>query len=340
MESQATIKKHFVTGFVLLALLFSGISPLALAKKNDVKKQITTSSVHAQLAFLASDALEGRDAGSTGGKVAGEYIVQHFREWNIKPYFPYETYCQTFSGKRVPDRQTISGMRNIVGMIEGENRNEYIIVGAHYDHLGVGTPIDGDSIYNGADDNASGTVAVLQLAKAFAARKKQPKRTILFTLWDGEERGLLGSYYFANNFADSSQIKACVNFDMIGRETQEEQPNQFTFHYASTYPIFTKWAREAIEKQKLNLSPNFNPLKNYYIYGMPLSDYIPFALRNRPFIFYTAGHHHDMHKPSDEIDQINIDKTTAIIQSAYYVIEQLAEQTDYPSEPANTSDNQ
>lgn len=327
MESQTTIKKHFATGIVLLTLLFSGISPLTLAKKNDVKKLITPTSVHAQLAFLASDALEGRFPGSRGGKAAGEYIIQHFREWQIKPFF-HETYCQHFEidhyhhpFRKGDQELPILKIRNIVGMIEGKNRDEYIIVGAHYDHLGVGTPVNGDSIYNGADDNASGTVAVLQLAKAFAAQKQQPQRTILFALWDGEEEGLLGSTNFVNSFADCSKIKAYVNFDMIGRNCLLTQPSYFVYFYTQAYPAFEKWMRNGVKKQALDLTPD------YRAWDKPIggSDNTPFAKKEVPIIWYHTDAQPDLHRPSDEVEKINIPKMTAIIQSAYYVVKQLSE---------------
>ena len=341
-----TVKKDAL--FPKISLLFAFLlcnlctNPVT-AKKHYIKKLITSASVYAQLSFLASDTLEGRRAGSNGGKAAGEYIMQCFRDCGVKPYFSHDNYCQYFEGggKRNgqpswglerPDPVTLN-MRNIVGMVEGKIRDEYIIVGAHYDHLGVGIPVDGDSIYNGADDNASGIVAVLQLAKAFAAQKKQPKRTILFALWDGEEQKMSGSMHFVKNFADSSNIKAYINFDMIGRDTHEEQPNSFYFYYADAYPVFAQWGREAIKKYKLDLSPSFNKLKFNYVYIRMLSDYLSFSLCQRPFIHYNTGIHEDLHKPSDETDKINIDKATAIIQSAYYVINQLSERTDYLSEP-------
>lgn len=323
---------------VLLFCLFLCVlcSP-ATARKKNVKKLITPEAVEAQLSFLASDELEGRFPGSKGWAMAGEYIIGHFKANGIKPYFPSEDYCQPIGqkehrgmrlGRSAP---SVSG-RNIVGMIEGKKRDEYVIVGAHYDHLGIGTAVDGDSIYNGADDNASGVVAVLQLARAFSAQRKQPERTILFALWDGEEEGLLGSFHFAVNFADSSRIKAYVNFDMIGRDTQPGRPGQFTFFYDGRFPVFAQWQQEAIKKHRLGLSPNFEAMEERHVYIEKLSDYWPFSARKRPFVFYTTDRHADLHKPSDEIEKINIEKATAIIQSAYYLIDRLSKQADYPAE--------
>ncbi len=99
-------------------------------------------------------------------------------------------------------------MRNVLGMIPGKNTKEYVIVGgAHFDHLGIDPALDGDQIYNGADDNASGVSAVLQIARAFLASGQQPERNVIFAFWDGEEKGLLGSKYFVQTCPFLSQIK-------------------------------------------------------------------------------------------------------------------------------------
>ena len=106
-------------------------------------------------------------------------------------------------------------LRNILGKIEGKNPNEIVIIGAHYDHIGYDPMLEGDQIYNGADDNASGVQAVLQVARAFLATGEQPERTVIFAFWDGEEKGLLGSRYFAMNYPDIKKVKGYLNYDMI-----------------------------------------------------------------------------------------------------------------------------
>ena len=150
----------------------------------------------AYIGFLASDELEGREAGFQGGRIAAEYIVSNLKTMGIAPlnesyYQPFEAYNKERQKRGRfqvhPDsiaqlkqgvHQKLS-MRNILGKIEGKNPNEYVIIGAHYDHLGFDPMLDGDQIYNGADDNASGVSAVLQVAKAFLASGEQPQRTVI-----------------------------------------------------------------------------------------------------------------------------------------------------------------
>ena len=109
----------------------------------------------------------------------------------------------------------------MLGVIEGNTPQEIVVVGAHYDHLGMDGNLVGDAIYNGADDNASGVAAVLQIAQAFLATGVQPARTVIFALWDGEEKGLLGPAYFVQSFREMAHIKGYLNFDMIGRNSDE-----------------------------------------------------------------------------------------------------------------------
>lgn len=291
----------------------------------DLNALIKKESVYAQLAFLSSDALQGREVGSIGGKVAAEYIVQQLREWGISPFLG-NGYLQTFQfeqpdkNKGVNSPHKLYQVNNVLGMIEGKKKDEIIVIGAHYDHLGIKNAIEGDSIYNGADDNASGTVAVLQLAKAFAQKKKQPERTLVFAFWDGEEKGLWGSTHFVSQYPNLNKIKAYINFDMIGRNNDEQNPTQFVYFYTQKYPLFEKWMKQAIQKHQLPLSPNYRP------WDKPIggSDNTPFAKKEIPIIWFHTDAQPDMHKPSDEVEKINLEKATAIIQAAYHLADCLS----------------
>ena len=110
-------------------------------------------------------------------------------------------------------------LSNVLAVLPGKKTDEYVVVGAHLDHEGVYNDVAGDKIYNGADDNASGVAAVLQIMKAFVASGVQPERTVVFAFWDGEEFGLLGSQYFTDHFAEMSKVKGYLNFDMVGSGT-------------------------------------------------------------------------------------------------------------------------
>ena len=138
-------------------------------------------------------------------------------------------------------------MNNVLGMIPGKKTNEYVIVGAHFDHLGIDPALDGDQIYNGADDNASGVSAVLQIAKAFVVSGQQPERNVIFAFWDGEEKGLLGSKYFVQECPFINQVKGYLNFDMIGRNNQPQNPKHVVYFYTEANPAFGRWLKEDIK---------------------------------------------------------------------------------------------
>jgi hypothetical protein len=201
---------------------------------------------------------------------------------------------------------------NILAYIEGtDKKNEIVVVGAHYDHEGV----KGGEVYNGADDNGSGTVALLEIAEAFAQAKKKgngPRRSILFIAFTGEERGLLGSDFYAKNpvFELDSTI-ACLNVDMVGRidETHKENGD---YIYSIGADYLSSELHEISETAaktyfpELTIDYTFNdknhPEQLYY-----RSDQIKFAEKGIPVIFYTSGEHDDYHKPSDDVDKINFD---------------------------------
>lgn len=178
---------------------------------------ITSEDVKTSLDYLASDALEGRNTGSQGLEKAAVYIENYFKKHNIKPYF--ETYRDSFSLKDVIGY-------NVVGFLEGNDKNlknEFVILGAHYDHIGKVKAVNGDSIANGANDDASGTVAVLEWARYFSKAKRN-KRSILFTLYDAEEQGLKGSAHLAKKLKEANlNIYTMINFEMIGVPRSENE---------------------------------------------------------------------------------------------------------------------
>lgn len=174
---------------------------LAIAKEENVSKT---------LKFLTSDELEGRDTGSEGIEKAAVYLENLLREINIKPYF--KSYRDTLSTFEKP-------AYNIVGYIEGTDpilKNEFVIISAHYDHIGKIAPVNGDEIANGANDNAAGTTAVSEIAKHFAEAKSN-KRSLMFVFFSGEEKGLLGSEHLAAKLKkDNFNLYCMLNYEMIG----------------------------------------------------------------------------------------------------------------------------
>ena len=265
--------------YLLLALLLVGNITFAQSPIERALNTINRSSAEATINFLASDELQGREAGFHGSRVTSEYIVSLLQWMGVSSladsYFqPFDAYRKERQKKgRLevhPDsiaklkqevHQKLS-MRNVLGMIPGKNTKEYVIVGAHFDHLGIDPALDGDQIYNGADDNASGVSAVLQIARAFLASGQQPERNVIFAFWDGEEKGLLGSKYFVQTCSFLSQIKGYLNFDMIGRNNKPQQPKQVVYFYTAAHPVFGDWLKEDIRKYGLQLEPDYRAWEN------------------------------------------------------------------------------
>ena len=265
--------------YLLLALLLVGNITFAQFPIERALNTINRSSAEATINFLASDELQGREAGFHGSRVTSEYIVSLLQWMGVSPLA--DSYFQLFDAYRKerqkkgrlevhPDsiaklkqevHQKLS-MRNVLGMIPGKNTKEYVIVGAHFDHLGIDPALDGDQIYNGADDNASGVSAVLQIARAFLASGQQPERNVIFAFWDGEEKGLLGSKYFVQTCPFLSQIKGYLNFDMIGRNNKPQQPKQVVYFYTAAHPVFGDWLKEDIRKYGLQLEPDYRAWEN------------------------------------------------------------------------------
>ncbi|MDH6357875.1 M20/M25/M40 family metallo-hydrolase [Parabacteroides sp. PF5-9] len=303
---------------------------------------INQSTAESYIHFLAHDLLEGREAGTRGGALAREYIITCLRNLGIQPFNdsyiqPFEAYARERQtrGRFQVDIDSISiykkivhrklSLSNILGKIEGKRAGEYVIVGAHYDHLGIDPTLENDQIYNGADDNASGVSAVLQLAKAFLATGQQPERTVIFAFWDGEEKGLLGSKYFVQSFSQINQVKAYLNFDMIGRNNKEEVPEQVVYFYTESHPVFGEWLKNDIVRYQLNLKPDYRP------WDRPVggSDNASFALLDIPVIWYHTDGHPDYHMPTDHIEQLNWNKLINITKASFLNLWNLANEKEF-----------
>ena len=328
--------------YLLLALLLVGNITFAQSPIERALNTINRSSAEATINFLASDELQGREAGFHGSRVTSEYIVSLLQWMGVSPlagsYFqPFDAYRKERQKKgRLevhPDsiaklkqevHQKLS-MRNVLGMIPGKNTKEYVIVGAHFDHLGIDPVLDGDQIYNGADDNASGVSAVLQIARAFLASGQQPERNVIFAFWDGEEKGLLGSKYFVQTCSFLSQIKGYLNFDMIGRNNKPQQPKQVVYFYTAAHPVFGDWLKEDIRKYGLQLEPDYRAWEN------PIggSDNGSFAKVGIPIIWYHTDGHPDYHQPSDHADRLNWDKVVEITKASFLNMWKMANEKSF-----------
>lgn len=287
---------------------------------------ISVEAARAHIGFLASDCLQGRKAGENGSRVAAAYIESMLRQYGIRPL--NAEYRQPFdiTLKFTWKKDSVNmKLANVIGMIPGRKSDEYVIVGAHFDHVGIGTPVDGDSIYNGADDNASGVSAVLQIARAFAESGIQPERNVIFAFWDGEELGLHGSAYFVRTCPFLDKIKGYLNFDMIGRNNKPDIPQYVVYFYSDTKPVFGEWLKHDIAEYGLRLIPDYRP-SDKSIGG---SDNVSFARKDIPIIWYHTDGHPDYHKPGDEALCINYDKVMNITRAAFLNLWNLANMENY-----------
>jgi Zn-dependent M28 family amino/carboxypeptidase len=190
----------------------------------DPPEPISTETVDAHIRYLSSDALNGRDAFAEDISVAEDYIAEQFRAAGLSEFAEFPGFKNQFSFEYRPRRNpdavpTTYQLQNIVGYVEGTDpvlKDEYILFGAHHDHLGVRGEEE-DNIYNGADDNATGTTAVIALAQYFA-KAQNNKRSLIFATFTGEEKGLIGARHLAANLPiEEGQLVCMINFEMIGK---------------------------------------------------------------------------------------------------------------------------
>jgi hypothetical protein len=219
---------------------------------------------------------------------------------------------------------------NVLGIVRGRDRrlrNEYVLISAHMDGLGTGFPIDGDSIYNGADDNASGTAAILEVAEAMAELKgERPKRSVAFLAVSGEERGLLGSAWFVEHPPiPLERIVANLNIDMIGRNW-EDTIAVIGKPYSSLGVLVDSVAMAHPELGLATVDDQW-PADGFFF----RSDHFNFARKGIPAVFFFNGVHADYHQPSDEAGKIKHEKASRIARLVYEVALAIANADDRPT---------
>lgn len=217
---------------------------------------------------------------------------------------------------------------NTIGWIEGsdpELRDEYIVFTAHMDHVGVGRPVDGDSIYNGADDDASGTATIIELAEAFASLPTPPRRSLVFMTVSGEENGLLGSAWYAEHpLFPTEETVANINIDMIGRNWEDTVVA--IGRDESTLGDILERVLEEHAELGLAMIDDPWPEENFYF----RSDHFNFARKGVPILFFFTGPHEDYHGPNDEADRILYDKTARIGRLIFFLGIEIANEADRP----------
>jgi Zn-dependent M28 family amino/carboxypeptidase len=234
--------------------------------------------------------------------------------------------------------------QNVVAVLEGSDpqlKNEYVAISAHYDHVGIGAPVGGDAIYNGADDDGSGTVSVLAMAEAFS-QGPRPRRSLLFIWHAGEEEGLWGSRYFTlYPTVPIDKIVADLNIDMIGRCKKAGDTNPALSEMPEPNEVFLIGPKimsselvelsEAVNRSLLNLKFNYRyddaKEPNQYFFR---SDHFNFARKGIPVIFYMDGDHPDYHKPSDSIEKIDFDYMERVAKTIFATAWELANRDKRP----------
>tara|TARA_B100001559_G_scaffold59871_2_gene48147 strand:- start:4874 stop:5854 length:981 start_codon:yes stop_codon:yes gene_type:complete len=272
-------------------------------------KSITSKELKELLYVYASDYFEGRDTGERGQKIAVDFLRNYYQKQNIEAAINTKDYFQemilNIRGKNVKTE-------NVVAIITGsENPEEYIVISAHLDHVGQ----KNGQIYNGADDDGSGNVAMLEIAEAFQIAVKEnnrPKRSIIFLHVTGEEKGLLGSrYYTENPLYPLKETIANLNIDMIGRldpKRVDKDPNYIYLIGSDKLSNELHEVSELVNSKYTNLILDYtfnaenDPNRFYY-----RSDHYNFAKNGIPVIFYFNGTHEDYHQPTDTADKINYD---------------------------------
>src|SRR5690606_34811148 len=271
-----------------LILLFITLPLLLSAQRIDKKVLLQ------DLNYLASDELAGRESLTQESLMAREYIKQRFHSLGLTSQYP--DFTQFFSLKGNGEQQGEAA--NVIGFIPGQESSKIIVVTAHYDHLGR----DGDKIFNGADDNASGTAGLLALAAYFSTHK--PRHSIMFAAVDAEELGLLGARALVKDFPfPLENVLLNINMDMISRSDKNELYAVGTTHYPQLLPLL----KECSESAKITLKFGHDQPGTGSDDCTNASDHAAFHEKEIPFIYFGVEDHQDYHKSTDTFENIDPD---------------------------------
>lgn len=277
---------------------------------------------------LASDELEGRMSGKKGNVLAAEYIESEFKKYGLQTMYDKFNIRRTNPGPKneVGDDFT----QNIYAWIEGEDeelKNEIVVIGAHMDHIGYGPGMSRSrkiEIHNGADDNASGTAALLEVAQAIS--KLKPKRTIVFQAYSAEEMGLIGSRHYVNNpkfplnNPDIKKHVAMINMDMVGYLNKG-------YHYAA---FLDANSSVDLEKNINELNDKYNFARKITAKGGGGSDHASFYNKRIPVAFLHTGGHPYYHTPEDDADKLNYKGLELVSKYAFELVWKIAEKHERP----------
>jgi len=319
--------KHFIT----FALIFS--SALSFAQYEEAQpfaESIDRQDLKELLYVYASDFFQGRETGTLGQKRAVTFLKEFYQTRGIAAAKGTEDYFQkmelTIKGEAV-------STENVVAIIEGSTMpEEYVVISSHLDHEGIKK----GEIYNGADDDGSGSVALLEIAEAFqkaAEAGKGPQRSVIFLHVSGEEKGLLGSKYYTDNpLYPLANTIANFNIDMVGRTDPKRDSDNRNYIYligsdrlSTELHEISEAANNATTKIELDYTFNAEDDPNRFYFR---SDHYNFAKNNIPVIFYFNGTHADYHKPSDTVEKIQFDLLEERARLVFYTAWEVANRKD------------
>jgi C-terminal processing protease CtpA/Prc len=313
----ASANRWCFVGSLLALLAALSTSVLPAGSFTSAVETIHKRELRQHCAVLASDTLEGHETGTHGGEAAGAYIVGVLRkEKHALPAAPDGDYFQPFP----------PNSRNILVRIPGGDaalKSEYVVVGAHYDHVGYGNSRNSRGpigyIHNGADDNASGTAALLELVDAFCSLDVAPKRSILFIFWDSEENGLLGSQYWINSpTVPLDHIRLAFNIDMIGR-LRENRAEVFGSRSA---PGLRQFLSSQNTDAPVALNFTWETHRD--------SDHYSFFAQQIPYLMIFTGKHPEYHTPYDDVEKLNVDGMERITRLLFRAVYAAAQQPSLP----------
>ena len=321
----------------ILALMLAAVGCRGSATRPVPVATPDTAALMRDVRYLASDALEGRGTGTPGNDSAAAYIARRFASLRLAPALPQNDarvcsraatcngrFVQPFVARSVAAAHAgLPGelpTQNVVAMLPGSDpalRSEYVILGAHFDHLGRSTfgaldPDAANAIHNGADDNASGTAAVMELARLL--RRNPPRRSLIFVTFSGEELGVLGSQYFVDQSpVPLEKVRAMLNFDMIGRMQDERL---IVYGVATAQELSDIVTRaNAVSPLKITATGD----------GFGASDQTSFFAKNLPVLHFFTNVHEDYHKASDDADKINAAGMARVISLAERITREIAD---------------
>ncbi len=310
--------KYFALSIATFLLAVSTLlAQEATISEKNLRKHVT---------YLASDKLKGRGTGTPEERKAAKYIAKQFRKAGLAPMGNNGTFFHNFSFKKskdphgnVDETAAQTNAQNVAAYLD--NGAAYtIVIGGHYDHLGLGhdhNSLDANpegKIHNGADDNASGTAGVIELARYFAKNGVKEQHNFLFLCFSGEELGLYGSKkYTETPTIDLAKVSFMLNMDMIGRLNAEKK---LVVGGVGTAPDFVP----TLKNLKTDLSFKLDSA------GIGPSDHTSFYLKNIPVLFFFTGQHSDYHKPTDDVEKVNFPGEKQVLDAAVEVIQALDKQ--------------